>query len=48
MQIADTLMFFFRFGVGLVIGCALGLILLALVWVAGWALLKAWEYIRWR
>lgn len=41
MQIADALMFFFRFEVGLVMGCALGLILIAIVWVVGWAILKA-------
>ena len=46
--LVDTLMLFFRLGVGFVMGCVLGLILLALVWVAGWAILKAWEYIRWR
>ena len=48
MQIADALMVFFKLCVGIAIGCVLVLILLALAWIAGWAILKALEYIRWR
>lgn len=48
MQIVDALIVFFKLCVGFSTGCVLGLIMLALVWVAGWAILKVWEYIRWR